>query len=818
MSDQSDFSGGSGGGGNDQKHKKDRKKVKERPYAHLGEDLSSADDDGGNNETKSPIKLKKSKAFMFGSAKKDKKKEGKGESSSGLAGGVSDSIGNESKKKDKHKLKLKKSSKHSDKQGIDEAVDEEPAPIFGVPLNVAAQRHKCHDEIKLPLIVRECIDFIEHGGGIESEGIYRSSGVKSKVNKLKAIYDSPSKRNFSLSLLHSYDFTVVASVLKLFLRELPEPVLTKSLTPRFEVVSSYTDPRSRIEGIKNLMLELPECNRVLIQWVFVHMTHVIERERFNKMSLQNVSIVLSPTLKISHRVLNCFFENSHVLFGGIKLKRYIPPLTAETLNSLGLPECPEEIEEEIRKQDSLLGDLHLQISSGLLQKKTEEQIWEQQRIVTQLKRKLRTEKKKVDQEVDVTVEKTIIDPKPKYEPIDYDEIIDFTLRELPIVEEKVQKVQAEAAPVVKNDSKTSGEGSKLVKESETNRESSESASFSTGSIISHSENKEHVIVENVEAPIETAESVVVQNEISNTSDQIKCPSIPLNEESKVLNNEIKAIPESQESMQTKNVESKFKAIPESQESMQTTNVESKFKAENVTVIRLGSNEDEQDSIHSTGPKVAFKLPSSTNANSFIYIPPSPGFPLLPPPPGKSGNNRHQRVLQPVPAFPPKSKSLPREFSLAPSKIYDFFENEEMEQASPIQNESKTTLAGENLLEVFKLEFEYDELKVLESELMRRKEIEKKEILELKEEIASMQTLYQYRTCSVDSSESSSDEASDKEDGIEELAKTLSDLIRENKELEDTRMELQQKIQDERSACINLRVQIRVEREKLRLKA
>ncbi|CAB4057756.1 RALBP1 [Lepeophtheirus salmonis] len=691
MSDQSDFSGGSGGGGNDQKHKKDRKKVKERPYAHLGEDLSSADDDGGNNETKSPIKLKKSKAFMFGSAKKDKKKEGKGESSSGLAGGVSDSIGNESKKKDKHKLKLKKSSKHSDKQGIDEAVDEEPAPIFGVPLNVAAQRHKCHDEIKLPLIVRECIDFIEHGGGIE-------------------------------------------------------------------IVSSYTDPRSRIEGIKNLMLELPECNRVLIQWVFVHMTHVIERERFNKMSLQNVSIVL------------------------------------KTLNSLGLPECPEEIEEEIRKQDSLLGDLHLQISSGAASKKTEEQIWEQQRIVTQLKRKLRTEKKKVDQEVDVTVEKTIIDPKPKYEPIDYDEIIDFTLRELPIVEEKVQKVQAEAAPVVKNDSKTSGEGSKLVKESETNRESSESASFSTGSIISHSENKERVIVENVEAPIETAESVVVQNEISNTSDQIKCPSIPLNEESKVLNNEIKAIPESQESMQTKNVESKFKAIPESQESMQTTNVESKFKAENVTVIRLGSNEDEQDSIHSTG------------------------FPLLPPPPGKSGNNRHQRVLQPVPAFPPKSKSLPREFSLAPSKIYDFFENEEMEQASPIQNESKTTLAGENLLEVFKLEFEYDELKVLESELMRRKEIEKKEILELKEEIASMQTLYQYRTCSVDSSESSSDEASDKEDGIEELAKTLSDLIRENKELEDTRMELQQKIQDERSACINLRVQIRVEREKLRLKA
>ena len=41
-----------------------------------------------------------------------------------------------------------------------------------------------------------------------------------------------------------------------------------------------------------------------------------------------------------------------------------------------------------------MADLHLQISSGAASKKTEEQIWEQQRIVTQLKRKLRTAIKK----------------------------------------------------------------------------------------------------------------------------------------------------------------------------------------------------------------------------------------------------------------------------------------------------------------------------------------------------------------------------------------------------------------------------------------
>ena len=72
---------------------------------------------------------------------------------------------------------------------------------------------------------------------------------------------------------------------------------------------------------------------------------------------------------------------------------------------------------------------------------------------------------------------------------------------------------------------------------------------------------------------------------------------------------------------------------------------------------------------------------------------------------------------------------------------------------------------------------------------------------------------------MDSSESSSDEASDKEnckEEVEELTKTLSNLIRENKELDATRFDLCQKIQDERAACISLRVQIKVEQERQKM--
>ena len=106
----------------------------------------------------------------------------------------------------------------------------EECPIFGVALEVATARHKCHDGVALPLLVRQCVDFIEETA-LMQEGIYRVSGVKSKVNKLRAAYDSAATRN--AVALADYEPAVVASVLKQFLRELPEPVLTKELTPRY---------------------------------------------------------------------------------------------------------------------------------------------------------------------------------------------------------------------------------------------------------------------------------------------------------------------------------------------------------------------------------------------------------------------------------------------------------------------------------------------------------------------------------------------------------------------------------------------------------
>lgn len=56
-----------------------------------------------------------------------------------------------------------------------------------------------------------------------------------------------------------------------------------------------------------------------------------------------------------------------------------------TSSSPNLPDNPEEITKELRKQESLLTQIHSEMNAGFVSKKREEQLWEVQRIITQLK-------------------------------------------------------------------------------------------------------------------------------------------------------------------------------------------------------------------------------------------------------------------------------------------------------------------------------------------------------------------------------------------------------------------------------------------------
>lgn len=118
-------------------------------------------------------------------------------------------------------------------------------------------------------------------------------GIKSKVDELKAAYDREESPN-----LEEYEPNTVASLLKQYLRELPENLLTKELMPRFEEACGRATENEKVQEFQRLLQELPECNHLLISWLIVHMDHVIAKELETKMNIQNISIVLSPTVQV----------------------------------------------------------------------------------------------------------------------------------------------------------------------------------------------------------------------------------------------------------------------------------------------------------------------------------------------------------------------------------------------------------------------------------------------------------------------------------------------------------------------------------------
>lgn len=379
-----------------------KKKGKFKKKEKRTEGYAAFQEDSSGDEAESPSKLKRSKGihvFKKPSFSKKKEKDFK----------IKEKPKDEKHKEDKHKEEKHKDKKSKDltaadvvKQWKEKKKKKKPTqeaeipqtdiprhrPVFGIPLADAAERTMLYDGIRLPAVFRECIDYVEKYG-MKCEGIYRVSGIKSKVDELKAAYDREESPN-----LEEYEPNTVASLLKQYLRELPENLLTKELMLRFEDACGKTLEAEKVQECQRLLKDLPECNLLLISWLIVHMDHVIAKELETKMNIQNISIVLSPTVQISNRVLYVFFTHVQEFFGNVTLKPVTKPLRWSNMATMpALPETQESIKEEIRRQEFLLNCLHRDLQVGIKDLSKEERLWEVQRILTALKRKLREAKR-----------------------------------------------------------------------------------------------------------------------------------------------------------------------------------------------------------------------------------------------------------------------------------------------------------------------------------------------------------------------------------------------------------------------------------------
>jgi len=171
-------------------------------------------------------------------------------------------------------------------------------PVFGMPLEILiAKELKLRDmfgsKVKLPLFVEECIAFLCRPEMMASEGLFRQSGRTHHMIEIKALYDQGKHLNLS-----RYDDPyTIAAVLKLFLREMPEPVIPLNMYSTFIDWQKTLDPKNiDLQPLKDLLKILPYENKVLMKVLMQTMSRVASNSAHNKMDPRNLSIVMGPNL------------------------------------------------------------------------------------------------------------------------------------------------------------------------------------------------------------------------------------------------------------------------------------------------------------------------------------------------------------------------------------------------------------------------------------------------------------------------------------------------------------------------------------------
>ncbi|WRT65735.1 uncharacterized protein IL334_002683 [Kwoniella shivajii] len=186
------------------------------------------------------------------------------------------------------------------------------------------RRRKC-----LPAVLIRSVEYLQMWGPKE-EGIFRISGRSSHIARLRKEFDSGA--DIDLVQCHPGDLDphAVAGLFKSYLRELPSPLLTNHLVPRFEayakgkgkavnrapLVSDLAEDgqRDEQENLKSLVDLLPQAHWFLLADIVMLLDLIPRHSATNRMTQNALMLSLGPSLNISGSILNELIEKREVLF------------------------------------------------------------------------------------------------------------------------------------------------------------------------------------------------------------------------------------------------------------------------------------------------------------------------------------------------------------------------------------------------------------------------------------------------------------------------------------------------------------------------
>ncbi|KHJ94965.1 RhoGAP domain protein [Oesophagostomum dentatum] len=157
----------------------------------------------------------------------------------------------------------------------------------------------CYKLDLVPLLVQICVSVVE-ANGLDTIGIYRIPGNTAAVNALKETLsqhlDTMTLENLDVSDPRWRDVNVVSSLLKMFLRKLPEPLLTDKLYPFFIDANRIASHHNRLHKLRNLLRKLPRHHYATLKYIIYHLSEITKNSQVNKMETRNLALMFGPSI------------------------------------------------------------------------------------------------------------------------------------------------------------------------------------------------------------------------------------------------------------------------------------------------------------------------------------------------------------------------------------------------------------------------------------------------------------------------------------------------------------------------------------------
>ncbi|KAM6976909.1 protein FAM13B [Aplochiton taeniatus] len=163
--------------------------------------------------------------------------------------------------------------------------------VFGVPLEEVTHAPTVSGH-EVPALVKTIVDYIEEHGRLDLEGLFLVNGNAERVDWLRQRYDNGEE----VDLEKEADLASAVSLLRLFLQELPEPVIPAAL--QSHVLQLYQDDNSEEElsrSFKYFLQQLPQVNYGLLRFLcrFLSSVASLQEERW---SIGALAAVFGPDI------------------------------------------------------------------------------------------------------------------------------------------------------------------------------------------------------------------------------------------------------------------------------------------------------------------------------------------------------------------------------------------------------------------------------------------------------------------------------------------------------------------------------------------